>query len=198
MDIVSALIGCNELESLNCVAVSPASDVKSEINPLELVLRLVEAHVAVSPAECMAIALWTLHTHVFDQFSFTPRLSLLSPVKRCGKTTVLALLETLVAGPVRTDNITAAAIYHWLDCCPRSTLLIDEGDNLDMARNSVLRSVFNSGHRRGSNIARFVSGSAQQFPTFDPLPLAEMGTIPPPLLDRSISINMQRLAHGHP
>jgi hypothetical protein len=196
MDRVSSVIRSNGLEMFNCVAVSAGSNVGSEINPLELVLRLLETHVEVTPAERMAIALWALHTHVVDRFSFTPRLALLSPVKRCGKTTVLALLETLVAEPFRTDNVTAAAIYHWLDCSPRSTLLFDEGDNLDMARNSVLRSVFNSGHRRGGNIARFVGGLAQQFPTFAPLALAAIGSLPSPLLDRSIPINMHRLTPG--
>jgi hypothetical protein len=196
MDLVSAVVGRNDLDSLDCVAVSAAREIKPEINPLELVLRLIEAHVEVTTAERTAIALWTLHTHVFDQFAFTPRLALLSPVKRCGKTTLLALLESLVAEPLRTDNVTAAAIYHWLDVFPHSTVLIDEGDNLDMYRNAVLRSVFNSGHRRGGNIARFVGGSAQQFPTFAPLALAAIGSLPSPLLDRSIGINMQRLTPG--
>jgi hypothetical protein len=162
-----------------------------EVNVLDLVLRLLELHVAVTAEERMAIALWTLHTHVFDKFSVTPRLALLSPVRGCGKTTLLMLLELLVVEPYRTDNVSAATIYHLLD--RRShTLLIDEGDNLGLLNNGVLRTVFNSGHRRGGGVSRFVGGWARKFPTFAPLAVAAIGLLPLPLLHRSVVINMQR------
>ena len=48
--------------------------------------------------------------------------ALISPVRGCGKTTLLILLEVLVAEGNRTDNITAAAIYYHLDRRPRTTL----------------------------------------------------------------------------
>ena len=41
---------------------------------LPVVLRLIETHVAASPDEHLAIALWILHTWIFDRFSVTPRL----------------------------------------------------------------------------------------------------------------------------
>jgi hypothetical protein len=53
MDRVSSVIRSNGLEMFNCVAVSAGSNVGSEINPLELVLRLLETHVEVTPAERM-------------------------------------------------------------------------------------------------------------------------------------------------
>ena len=101
------------------------------------------------PRKPLVIALWILHTYVFDRFSITPRLTLLSPVRGCGKTLLLLLIEMLVGEPIRTDEVTAAAIYHQLDYQPRSVLLIDEGDNLGLLNNRTLRAVFNSGHRRG-------------------------------------------------
>ena len=79
----------------------------------------------------MAVALWILHTYVYDRFTITPRLALMSPVRGCGKTTLLALLDLLVANPYRTDNVTAAAIYHLLDRFPHA-LLVDEADNLGL------------------------------------------------------------------
>src|SRR5437868_12410634 len=60
---------------------------RPEVNVLDLVLRLVEQHIAVTPDEQMAIGLWVLHTYVYDSFVITPRLALLSPVRGCGKTT---------------------------------------------------------------------------------------------------------------
>jgi uncharacterized protein DUF3631 len=163
----------------------------SQVNVLDLVLYLVETHIAATPEERLAIALWILHTYVFDRFDVTPRLAALSPVRGCGKTTLLILLDLLANEPYRTDNVTAAVIYHLLDRQPYS-LLIDEGDNLGLLSNGVLRAVFNSGHRRGGSIDRFVDGRPRKFPTFAPLAVAAIGLMPFPLLHRAIVINMQR------
>jgi Protein of unknown function (DUF3631) len=164
-----------------------------EVNVLDLVLRLLELHVAITPEERMAVALWILHTHVFVRFPIAPRLALMSPVRGCGKTLLLVLLDLLVANSYRTDNVTAAAIYYLLDRQSHS-LLIDEGDNLGLLNNAVLRSVFNSGHRRGGTISRFVGGRSRRYPTFAPLAVAAIGMMPLPLLHRSVVINMQRTA----
>jgi hypothetical protein len=161
------------------------------VDPLEIVLHLVERHVALTPEERMVIGLWTLHAHVFDRFDVTPRLALLSPVRGCGKTTLLILLELLTADAYRSDNVTGASIYYLLDRQPH-TLLIDEGDNLGLLNDPVLRSVFNSGHRRGGGVSRFLSGRTRKLPTFAPLAVAAIGDMPLPLLHRSFIINMQR------
>jgi hypothetical protein len=162
-----------------------------EVNVLDLVLHLVELHIAATPEERLAVALWILHSYVFDRFDVTPRLALLSPVRGCGKTELLILLELLVNDPYRTDNVTAAAIYRLLEYQPYS-LLLDEGDNLGLLNNPVLRAVFNSGHRRGGGISRFVDGRARKFPTYAPMAVAAIGLMPLPLLHRAIVINMQR------
>ena len=107
-----------------------ATRTTSAVNVTNLLVRLVETYIAVGTEEVLVIALWILHTYVFDRFSITPRLTLLSPVRGCGKTQLLLLIELLVDEPIRTDEVTAAAIYHQLDYRPRSVLLIDEGDNL--------------------------------------------------------------------
>jgi hypothetical protein len=166
------------------------------VNVLDLVLALIKEHIAITAEERMAVALWMLHTYVVDHYTITPRLALLSPVRGCGKTTLLVLLEMLAAEPYRTDNVSAAAIYYLLDRRCRSTLLIDEGDNLDLLRNGVLRSVFNSGHRRGGTISRFVGGWSRRFPTFAPLAVAAIGALPLPLMHRAVVINMRRYARG--
>lgn len=44
----------------------------------------------VSPSVCW---LWILHGYVFDRFPITPRLALLSPIRACGKTTLLVLID---------------------------------------------------------------------------------------------------------
>jgi hypothetical protein len=172
------------------------------VNVLDLVMTLIDEHVAVIPAERVAVALWVLHTHLFDRFSVTPRLAIVSPVRGCGKTVLLSLLDLLSAEPYRVDDASAAAIYHQLARQPH-TLLVDEVDNLGLLNNRVLRAIFNSGHRCGGGVARYVGGWPQRFPTFAPLAVAAIGateTVPLPLLHRSIIVNMQRFAPGkdHP
>jgi hypothetical protein len=171
-------------------AAQPSADDIPDI--LGLVLVLLEEHASATAEERFAIAVWILHCWVFDQFVITPRLALLSPVRGCGKTTLLALIELLIPDGNRTDNTTAAAIYYDLDHRPRIVLLVDEADGLDLWRDNVLRSVFNSGHRRGGSINRFVSGKPRRYRTFAPLAIAAIGMLPLPLLHRSVVISMQR------
>jgi len=149
-----------------------------------------------------AVSLWPIVIvklgqirHVDHQRTVLPASTpaLLAP-RGCGKTTLLVLLELLVAEPYRTDNVTAAAVYYLLDRRPRSSLLIDEGDNLGLLRSGVLRSVFNSGHRNGGTISRFVGGWSRKFPTFSPLAVAAIGALPLPLLHRAVVISMRRYA----
>jgi hypothetical protein len=155
---ILAAVGTNDPATTND-ATSPqpegtaADAMATHINIFDLIVRLIEKYVAVSDDERIAIALWVLHTWIFDQFPITPRLALLSPVRGCGKTLLLILIELLCAEPFRSDNVTAAVIYHHLRSRPRSPLLLDEGDNQNIFRDGPLRAVFNSGHRRGGNIA---------------------------------------------
>jgi hypothetical protein len=168
-----------------------------QVNVLDLVLRLLELHIGLPPEQRMAVALWTLHTHIFANFTITPRLVLVSPVRGCGKTTLLILLEQLTADPYRSDNVTAAAVYHEIAGRER-TLLFDEADNLGLLKNNVLRAVFNAGHRRGGAISRFVAGRSRKFPVFAPLVVAAIGLLPLPLMHRAAVINMQRRSVDEP
>ena len=114
-------------------------------------------------------------------------------MRGCGKTTALILLEALTADPYRSDNVTAAAIFHTLGY-REHTLLLDEGDNLGLLNNPTLRAVFNAGHRRGGAISRFISGRPRKFSVFAPLAVAAIGMLPLPLMHRAVIINMQRHA----
>ena len=162
-------------------------------NALELVHHMLQQFVSLkSPAEYIAVALWVLHTFVFDQFLISPRLALISPVRGCGKTTLLATLERLTAKSTRTDGVSPAAIYHLIDDAQYSTLLIDEADNADLGRNGLLRAVLNSGHRKGGSITRLIRGEPKRYSTFSPIAIAAIGALPLPIMARSIVINMQR------
>jgi Protein of unknown function (DUF3631) len=176
-------------------ACDPSGDDPPRVNPLDLVHHLLGEYVALRPHEYVAVALWALHTHIYDRFMVTPRLALRSPVADCGKTTLLDILARLVARPEKFDAITTAALYRLIDET-HPTLLIDEADNLGLAlqANGRLRAVFNSGHRRGGRVAISEHGATRKYATFAPLALAlpEMRGLPRTLNSRSISLALER------
>ena len=53
-----------------------------DVNPLDLVMMLIESHIAVTEDERLAVSLWILHTYVYDRYRESPRLALLSAGKR--------------------------------------------------------------------------------------------------------------------
>jgi Protein of unknown function (DUF3631) len=168
-----------------------------EVNVPDLVLFLIERHVAITSEERMVVALWVLHTYVFDRFDITPRLAVLSPASECGKTRLMVLMKLLVNRPNYSDNVTPAVIYRELELRPGTTFLLDEADNQGLLNDHVLRSVFNSGHGREGSVDRIVDGRPKKFRTFAPLAVAAIGTLPQPLLSRAAAaINMQRFAPG--
>jgi hypothetical protein len=140
----------------------------------------------------VALALWAIHTHVYEKYMVTPRLALISPVRGCGKTVTLDVLDRLVARPEKSDNITAAAIYHALDEQPPRTLLLDEADNMEMGTKAVVRAVLNSGYRKGGSIDRVMRGKRHKFRVFAPVALASIGSLTLPLMSRSIVIHIER------
>ena len=134
-----------------------------------------------------------MHTHIYERYSVTPRLLLTSPVRACGKTTLLRVLERLVARAERCDSVTAAAIYAAIDE-ERVTLLLDEADNLNVAAKGALQAVLHAGYQHGGSIGRMVRGKRKQYNVFAPIALAAIGTAwsSLPLLSRSIVIRMRR------
>jgi hypothetical protein len=163
--------------------------------PADLVRHLLQRYVALQPDEYVAVTLWVLHTHVFNKFMVTPRLALTSPVRGCGKTTLLDIAEKLVARPRKSDSITAASIYHLVDQ-EHPTLLIDEADNLGLTRNGPLRAVFNSGHGRSGSVMRSSGGRARSYSTFAPMAIAAIDSatrpLPLPIIHRSVVVHMER------
>ena len=149
------------------------------------------APLEMTPHQFVAVSLWIAHTFVHQRFTVTPRLMVTSPVRGCGKTTLLDLLEAMCVRPLKSDSITAASIYHAVDR-EHPTLLIDEADNLGLAFNGPLRAVLNSGHRRGGKVTRYRGGQARSFSTFSPVAMAAIGTLPLPVMHRSIVIHMAR------
>ena len=57
-----------------------------------------------SSGKLTALTLWIGHSFKYHRFSVTPRLAALSPVRGCGKTTVLNLIKALAFKAKKFDN----------------------------------------------------------------------------------------------
>jgi putative DNA primase/helicase len=179
---------------------APPLDEGDKFNLLDLLTAVIDQYVSVTPEQCLFIALWILHTYIFERrlFMHTPRLLVTSPVRGCGKTTLMLLLEALVANGDCSDNVTAASLYYAMDPYgPTPSFLLDESDNLDLLHNPILRAVLNAGYLMGRKIKRYVGGAPRRFEVFAPLGLAgidALNRLPLPLLRRCITVEMQRRA----
>jgi hypothetical protein len=100
-DLLEIIAAADAIDNSAQAATAAPAQAGQEVNVLGLVLRLVKNHVAITPAECLAVSLWILHCYVFDRFIVTPRLAVLSPVRGCGKTTLIELIELLTIEPFR-------------------------------------------------------------------------------------------------
>jgi len=148
---------------------------------------------AVLPAgAATALALWSLHTHTIEAANFAPRLALISPVKRCGKTLVLAILEAITRKPLSTANVTPAVLFRVVEKA-RPTLLVDEADSF-LSERDELRGILNAGFSHDGRVLRCVGDDAEPraFRCFGALGIAAIGRLPGTIEDRSILINMKR------
>lgn len=140
-----------------------------------------------------AIALWCLFTYAHDCFRTSPRLLAHSPVKRCGKTTLMSTVSALANRSLMTSNVTTAAIFRLIDEV-HPTLLIDEADTF-IHNSAEMAGIINSGHSKdGASVVRLVSDDhkPKRFNTWSPMMIAQIGLPPETIVDRSIAIPMRR------
>jgi Protein of unknown function (DUF3631) len=145
-----------------------------------------------------ALALWVLHTWVFECFDITPYLSITSPTKRCGKTVLMTMLYWLTCRGKKSDSMSKPAIYRSVEG-EKPTLVLDEvGWVLDLKdeRQGILCGGFERNgyvevcEGEGTDI------TTRRFSTYCPKAFGLIGKLTPTLEDRSIRILMDRKPRG--
>jgi Protein of unknown function (DUF3631) len=165
-------------------------DGKALLNEIQSVIR---SHVILSAQEALAVALWIILTYVFRAFRVCPRLLVSSPEKRCGKTTLLEIIQAMCFRGLATANISAASLFRSLEAWS-PTLLIDEADTF-LKGNDELRGILNSGHTKSTAFVIRTVGDEHEpkrFSTFAPIAIGMIKRPADTLLDRSIVIRLQR------
>ncbi|MCZ4117907.1 DUF3631 domain-containing protein [Streptomyces sp. H39-S7] len=149
-----------------------------------------------------AAVLWVAATHLQTAWQHAPRLAIVGPAKRCGKSRLLDVITETVHDPLITVNASAAAVFRSITETP-PTLLVDEADTIFGSakvaeKNEEMRGLLNAGHQRNRPTLR-VSGpnhEVSKFPTFAMAALAGIGDLPDTIMDRSIVIRMRRRRPG--
>ena len=158
---------------------------------------LYQAHIKAGEHDYSAITLWTFLTYCYDEFDILTKLLLKSPQKRCGKSTLLEMLEALVYKGKLASGISSASIYRAVDMY-KPCLLLDEADAY-MKQDENMRGIVNAGHkRRSAHIVRCEGDpiETKDFSLWSPMAISGIGKQAGTIMDRSIVINMRRKLPG--
>jgi DNA polymerase I-like protein with 3'-5' exonuclease and polymerase domains len=138
------------------------------------------------------VGLAVLETYLTDCFNCLGIIWIRSPEKRCGKSTLLDVLEHLVLRPLLCITASPASLYCLIERYHPS-ILIDEADSFGN-ENDDIRKIANGGFERGRKVPRVnrETGEIELFDTFGFKVLASIGMIHETVEDRSILIHMNR------
>jgi hypothetical protein len=142
-----------------------------------------------------AAALWVVHAWTIDASDISPFFVLVSPTKRCGKTSMLILLMYLTPKSELASNISPSALFRYIEHT-HPTLLIDEADSF-VGASEEMRGILNSGHTRiAANVIRNVEINGEhkpkRFSVWAAKAIATIRDLADTLEDRSIVVQLQR------
>lgn len=157
--------------------------------------QFIDEHIVMSEESKIATTLWLIGTYIFNEFRIFPKLLITSPEKRCGKTTLMEILNAFCHRGLSSSNTSAAAIFRAVDLW-QPTLLIDEVDTF-LKQNEELRGIINSGHNKSGAYIMRVEGDAKnrtpkRFSTWSPMVIAMIKTPQDTIFDRSIVAQLKR------
>ena len=191
--------------------------IPKSINPSALLsdLRdLITRYVVLPEMAAETLALWVVHTYAFTLRQVTTYIGVVSPEKRCGKTTLLELLGLLAHEAIAAANISPPALFRVIEE-KRPTLIIDEADTFLQGRDEMA-GILNAGYRKSNayvvrvenkprrkpasstpSVAASRESAADstqlaQYSCWCPKVMAAIGRLPDTLSDRCIVITMQR------
>jgi putative DNA primase/helicase len=179
--------------------VEPWPDAVAPAALLDSIVAVFNRYIVLPKYAAEALALWILHAWTFDAGDISPFVVLTSPTKRCGKTSVLILLNWLTPRSELASNISPSAIFRYVEE-RQPCLLIDEADSF-LKSSEEARGILNSGHTKVAayvirNVEIGGDHKPQRFSTWSPKVIASIGGVGGTLEDRAIIIPMQRKPKG--
>ena len=184
-------------------AVKPAETPRPLANILRDLVSNIRRFMHLPAGAAEVIACWCAWTYVAEHSYILPYLALTSPIKGCGKTTLLDILERFILKPNRSSTTTEAALFRLIEASS-PTLLLDEADQWMTGHDEMskaLTAVVNDGYRRGGGVLRCVKvdgdWQSRVFPTDCPKAFAGIGDyMKDATADRSITITLEKPPPG--
>jgi len=140
------------------------------------------------------LAAWTLGTYMFPVFRAYPYLHFNGP-KGVGKTTALEVLSRLCFNGEMSPSVSVSAQFR-LTHYSRSTLLLDEAENLQRRAHSETKAVLLAGYRKGQSVLRAEGNGAGRRPiryeVYVPRAMASQRGFEDALASRTVKIQMRR------
>jgi hypothetical protein len=151
-------------------AASTSMSEPSETPPLfDIMVTVISDRVELMPAQCTVAALRQISTHVYDQFSHAPQIGIVAAASGCGKSTLRKTLEATAAIPWHSHNASPADICRVIDRTPRTSIFIEEAENLDWSRGSLMRAIADACYECDGEIDRVdKEGNPYKFRIFCP------------------------------
>lgn len=149
---------------------------------------LIARYLPATPAHVTALTLWALHAWAHEASESSPRLALVSPEPRTGKTTALRLLALLTPRPLLLASAHAPTLVHVIDRF-RPTLLIDDAEASVLARRD-LRALLTLGFAcDGQVLSRGAHmGALPTLSCATPVAFATSQTLPRAIAERAIAL----------
>jgi len=156
-------------------------------------------YVTLPAGACTAITLFCLGTYSMEARRLWPKLLITSPEKRCGKSTLLEVVEGLSFRALLTSSITASSLFRCVEAW-EPTLLIDEADTF-AKDNDELNGIINCGHtKRTATVIRSEkigdTFEPRKFSVWCPQIIAGIKAQRDTLHDRSVIVEMRRKMPG--
>jgi putative DNA primase/helicase len=180
-------------------AVEPWESAVAGDKLLDAVERVFRRYIVLPKGAAEALALWALHAWTMNAGDISPFMVLVSPTKRCGKTSVLIILYYITPRSELASNISPSALFRYVEEM-RPTLLIDEADSF-VKDNEELRGILNSGHTKAAaNVIRNIEVNGEhkprRFSTWAPKAIATIRQLADTLEDRAVIVTLQRKARA--
>ncbi len=169
-----------------------------EIGPLLSEIRdTLDSYIVFQDGATTALPLWIACAYAYEPLRIFPKLMVVSPEKRCGKTTLMEVIEALAPRTLMASGISPAVVYRVIEA-HKPTLLIDEADRI-LPNNPELHGIINSGHtKKGASILRCDgdNNEPRRFSTWSPMVLAGIKLAGDTIIDRSVVIQLRRKVKG--
>lgn len=165
----------------------------TSISPEALVRRLlkvVKECVSIDDDSALTWVMYAFFTYLTKNFYHAALLFLTSPVRRCGKSTLLQMCAHLFFNITNVKGITKASLE--MLASAKGTPLIDEFDEV-LRNNPGVIGVLNGGIEAGAKVTLVSKdGTIKIRETFGAKVLSGIGGLPTTLNDRSILVRMRR------